>query len=234
MKYNFYPAVERDDTDSQAESQPYIDHESMEFSRLLSNVTEKLGSNCVPELQHFLLNVRCPNGFPLINPESLYDHKTIDGLIMPLVTANLCTPRDLDILIHILHSLKRQDLLPLIAAYVPKITVGKPFVRPPSNGDEVFVVQVVFNEALKQIDLGIVSAIKHDLCTCFCMQQRPFLMQYIGWQCAPVILHFQVPCECLQLVEGGLQDSISQLSGSGIECIKIDINSTTISFFTVS
>lgn len=227
----FY-TVERCDTDSQDDSPHHniIDHESMAFSKLLSSITEKLGPSSVPELQHFLLNIKCPNGSSLLNSESLYDCKTIDSLLIPLVTANFCAPRDLDILIHILNGLKRQDLLPLISAYVPKITVGKPFVRSSGKSDEIFIVRVIMNEALKQIDLGIVSAIKHDLCTCFGIQQRPYLMQYVGWQNSPIILHFQLPVACMQLVEGGLQSSVSQLSGNGISCIKLEFNNTTFSF----
>lgn len=218
--------VEKEE-ENQDESQPYIDNESVAFSKLLTNITEKLGPGCVPEIQHFLMNIRCPDGTPLFNYETLYDRKTIDGLLIPLVTSNFCTPRDLDILIHILNGLKREDLLPLISAYVPKVTVGKPFVRP--SGDGMFLIRVVLSEAIKRIDLGIVSAIKHDLCTCFGIQQRPFLIHYIGWQCTPVILHFQVPNACMQLVEEGLHNSIYQLNGNGIDCIKLDINSTTFS-----
>ena len=225
----FIFAVEKEE-DNHDESQPYIDNESVAFSKLLSNITEKLGPSCVPEIQHFLLNIRCPDGTPLFNDETLYDRKTIDGLLIPLVTSNFCTPRDLDILIHILHGLKRQDLLPLISAYVPNVTVGKPFVRP--CGNAMFVIRVILNEALKRIDLGIVSAIKHDLCTCFGIQQRPFLIQYIGWQCTPIILHFQVPNACMQLVEEGLHNSVCELSGNGIDCIKLDISSTTFSIPT--
>ena len=222
--------VERDE--SEDESPPYIDEESLEFSKLLSEITDKLGSHCVPELQHFLLNLKCPDGSPLISTESLYNCRTIDGLLIPLVAGNFCTPRDLDILIHILHGLKRQELLPMISAYVPKITVGKPFVRSVNNGNEMFVVRVVLNKALKQVDLGIVSAIKHDLCSCFCMKQKPFLMQYLGWKCSPIVLHFQVPISCMQKVEEGLKNFITQLDGNGIECIELDINCTTFSYCT--
>ena len=206
------------------------DCETNTFTKLLANITEKLGPSSVPELQHFLLNLRCPNGTPLLNAESLSGHKTVDGLLMQLVDAKLCTPRDLDILIHILNGLKRHDLLPLISAYVPKITVGKPFVSSMGNCDQMFIVRVVLNEALKQIDLGIVSAIKHDLCSCFRMHQRPFLMQYIGWQNSPLILYFQVPNACMYLVEEGLQNDISHLSGNGIDYINIIINGTVLSF----
>lgn len=147
---------------------------------------------------------------------------------MSLVDDDLCTPRDLDILIYILNGLKRPDLLRLVSAYVPKVTVGRPFVGAHDNGEEKCIIQIVLHEALKQADLGIISAIKHDLCICFHMQERPFLMQYIGWQTLPVTVYFQTPTSCMQLVEHGLHTAISQLNGNGIDFIKVIYNTVII------
>ena len=211
-----------------------IDHDDFTFRKLLATITEKLGFTCVPELQHFLLNIKCPNGSPLFNTENLYHHKNVDSLLMPLLMDNYLTPRDLDILIHILHGLKRQDLLSLITAYVPKITVGKPCVRSSGNCDNKLIVQVSLNEALKGVDLGIISALKHDLCNCFSMQQQPYLMQYVGWWSSPTTLHFQVPLSCMELVELGLKNSLSQLSGNGIDFIKVCVSDVVLCFHTIS
>lgn len=223
-----------DSTDLEGDPQQHVDHDDMAFTKLLSMIKERLGSNCFSELQLFLLNIKCPNGCPLFNADSLYNHKSVDGLLLPLLRDSFLTPRDLDILIHILNGLKRPDLLSLISAYVPKVTVGKPCMKSSGNCDEKLIVQVVLNEALKRIDLGIISAIKHDLCACFGMQLQPYLMQYIGWQSSPITLMFQVPTACFKLVEGGLKNSISHLSGNGIDYIKVCIHSITLTFHTVS
>ena len=189
-----------------------------------------MGPNCFLELQHFLLNLRCPDGSLFLNSEHLYEHKSIDGLIIPLVHENLFTVRDVDILIYVLHGLKRPDLLQLISAYIPKVTVGQPFV---GACDEKCIIQIVLHEALKQADLGIISAIKRDLCICFNIQERPFLMQYIGWKKLPVTVYFQIPTSCMQLIEHGLHSTISQLSGNGIDYIQVIVNNTVLLFYTV-
>ena len=212
------------------DSHTYIDHESVAFTKLLSSIAEKLGSNTFPELQHILLNLKCPDGSQLLNPKYLYCHNTVIELLMSLVTAEFCTIRDLDVLIHILCGLKRQDLLTLISAYIPNITVGNPLITVEKRVDS-FIVMVSMHDALKLVDLGVVSAIKLDICTCCIIQDQPFLMQYIGWKTSPVTLYFRVPSACMTLFERGLKSSfLSQLSGNGIDHIKLCFNCATVYF----
>lgn len=222
--YHFYLG------DIQEDSLPISDHESVAFTELLSTITEKLGQSSFPELQHFLLNLNCPDGSSLINANNLHNHKTVKDLLISLVTANLCTARDVDVLIHILCGLKRGDLLTFISAYVAQITVGNPLGEIPTRKENL-VLKIMLHEALKQVDLGIVSAIKLDLCTYFNIEDQPFLMQYIGWKAPPVTLYFQFPNACLPLVEKGLQSgSLHELSGNGIHYITICCNNTTVCY----
>ena len=220
----------KEESDSQDDSPPYIDEESLQFSKLLSDITERLGSHSFAELQHYLLQMKCPDGTALVDADSIYARKSTDALLIPLVANNLCNSRDLDILIHVLRGLQREDLLPLISAYVPKVTIGTPYIRPIDDDGKSFVVKVVLNQALKQLDLGIVSAIKHDLCTCFGILQKPYLMQYLGWEQDPIVLHFQVPMACMHMVEEGLGHHCSELHGNGIDYVELEISNTTIHF----
>jgi hypothetical protein len=205
-----------------------INDEGIVFTKLLSVIAEKLGSSCFPELQHFLLNLKCPDGSAFIKSDYLYHHKTVNGLLSSLVTANLCTARDVDVLIHTLSGLKRGDLLTLISAYVPQITVGNPRSALPMREGSV-VLKLSLPDALKKIDLGMVSAIKLDLCTICNLKEQPFLLQYIGWKTSPVTLFFQFRIACMMLVEKGLQsDSLHKLSENGIHCITICFNNTFV------
>lgn len=225
-----FTVQKKEESDSQDDSPPYIDEESLQFSKLLSDITEKLGAHSFAELQHYLLQMRCPDGTPLVDAESIYSRKSTDALLIPLVANNLCNSRDLDILIHVLRGLQREDLLPLISAYVPRVTIGTPYVRPIDDECKTFIVKVVLNQALKQLDLGIVSAIKHDLCSCLGISQKPYLMQYLGWEQDPIVLHFQIPIPCMHMVEEGLEHHFSELHGNGIDHVELEINNTTFCY----
>ena len=223
MYFSSISVHRKDSVESADDPPPYIDEESLEFSKLLNDIAEKLGLQSFSELQHYLLQMKCPDGTPLIDPDTLYGRRTTEDLIAPLIASNLFSNQDLDPLIHILHGLQRDDLLHLVSAFVPKVTVGKPTVCDIPDQHQVFVVKINLNQAIKQLDLGIVSAIKHDLCACFGISQKPYLIQYIGWKQDPIVLHFQVPFPCMHLVEDGLEHNLSELHGNGIDTVELDI-----------
>lgn len=205
-----------------------IDHESEGFGELLASVAERLGSNSFSELQHFLLNLKCPDGSNFVGIDSLYSSKTVPDLLKSLVRSGLCTPWDLDVLIHVVTGLKRQDILALISSYVPSVSIGNPVVIEDVKKEEL-VMAVSMHVAIKTLDLGIVSAVKHDLCTCFSIQDRPFLMQYTGWKSSPVTLFFKLPIVCMSIVERGLHCKlVKELKEVGIQNIKLHINTIFI------
>ena len=223
-------SVTRNQDNPQADPQPRVDQDGVAFKKLLSTIAEKLGSSNVPELQLFLFNLKCPDGSPFIRSKHLYRHSSVNDIFMSLVAANLCTPWDLDVLIHILCGLKRHDLLSFISSYIPHVTVGKPVGELVST-DENVLLKIELHSALKTVDLGIISAIKHEICTCCLIPNQPHLMQYVGWKSIPVTLFFQVPNSCMLLVESGLQNStLHELGGSGINCVTFCFNKTTVCY----
>ena len=212
------------------ESLQSIDHGGIAFMKLLSTISEKLGSTYFPELQHFLLHLKCPDGSALIKSDYFCNLKTVKDLLISLVSANLCTARDVDVLIHTLSGLKRGDLLTLISAYVPQVTVGNPLGAMTVRDGSV-MLKVSLPDALKQIDLGIVSSVKLDLCRICNIQDQPFLLQYIGWKTNPVTMFFQFPIACMSLLEKGLHSgSLHELTGNGIHCIAIHYKNATVCY----
>ena len=209
--------------------QPNIDQESADFKKMLFAIAEKVGSSNVPELQLLLLNLKCPDGSPFIQPRCIQNHRTIKDIFISLLESNLCTPRDLDVLIHILSGLKRQDLLSFISTYVPTVTIGKPLGAFDGSDEQRIYLTVELHSALKVVDIGVVSAIKQELCMFFTLKKQPYLMQYIGWKSSPVTLFFQLPSACMLLAVNGLQGlSVDEMSASGILCIKVYFNKTNV------
>ena len=202
---------------------PQIDEDSLEFSKFLLDITDKLGPESYAALYHCLKELRCPDGTPFIDPSSLKDRRSPDGLLIPLVYTSLCNCRDVDLLVHLLEALHREDLVPMVHAYIPKIGMGAPVVRIVPDVKRFFVVKVFMNEAVRHINLSIVSVIKHDLCVGFGLCDKPYLMQFIGWTTNPICLSFQLRIPCMQFVE----ERIATIAlSNGIEKLSLEINST--------
>lgn len=191
------------------------------------DITDKLGSDSFAALYHCLKELRCPDGTPLLDPGSLKDRRSPDGLLIPLVYTSLCNCRDVDLLVHLLEALHREDLVPIVHAYIPKVGMGTPVVRIAPDVNRFFVVKVFMNEAIRHINLSIVSVIKHDLCVGFGLGDKPYLMQFIGWTTSPICLSFQLPIPCIQFVE----ERIATIAlSNGIEKLSLEINSTTFTY----
>ena len=159
---------------------------------------------------------------------SLRDRRSPDGLVTPLVYMNLCTSRDVDLLIHLLHGLKREDLLPMIQEYIPKVGMGSPYVRAVYDENKFFAVKALLKPAIKHVDLGIVSVVKHSLCVSFGLGSKPYMIQFIGWKADPISLHFQIPIPCMYLVQEGIAASTCNFTSCGIEKLELEINNASI------
>lgn len=205
-----------------------LDDDSIEFSKILLDITELLGQESFPDLYHYLVQLRCPDGTPIIDVNSLHDRRSPDGLMTPLVYMNLCTSRDVDLLIHLLHGLKREDLLPMIQEYIPKIGMGVPYVRAVYDENRFFAVKAFLNPAIKHVDLGIVSVVKHSLCVSFGLESKPYIIQFIGWKADPISLHFQVPIPCMYLVQEGIASCTHNFASCGIEKLELGIHGAAI------
>lgn len=207
-----------------------IDDDSIEFTKVVCDIAEKLGRESYADLHHYITQIKCPDGTPLIDPETLKERRSPDGLLLPLIYTNLCTCRDVDMLIYLLRALNKENILHLLREYVPKVGMGIPSVRPVYDNDKFFSVKAILNPAIKHADLGVVSIIKHALCVAFGLDERPYLIQYIGWTTNPISFCFQVPFACMHLVQDGIALSSHNLVSNGIEKLELEINKTSFPY----
>ena len=209
-----------------------IDDDSMEYSKILIDITEALGPDSYAQLHHYLSELRCPDGSRLIDIETMRERRTPDGLLIPLVYNNLCCCRDVDMLIHIAHAMNREDLLPMIQEYIPKVTVGTPNSRVIFENKEFFILKGFLNPAIKHVDLSIASVLKHAVCTIFGIQDKPYLMQFVGWEDNPIALQFQFPIACLPMVEENISDvsCMREFVSNGIEKLELDIHTSKFEY----
>lgn len=207
-----------------------IDEDNLQFSKVLLDITNKLGPESFADLYHCLKELRCPDGTPLIDPDSLKDRRSPDGLLIPLIYTSLCNCRDVDLLIHLLECLHRHDLVPVVQEYIPRVGMGTPVVRAIHDVNKFFAIKVFMNETIKRINLGSVSMIKHDICKGFGLCDKPYLMQFIGWTSNPICLSFQLPISCMHFVEERIVTLAPTLLTNGIEKLTLEINSTTFTY----
>lgn len=229
-----FPQSEKDKSrrDSDDDLGTHLDREHLRFSKVILEVSEALGVQSYAELYHFVTSIRCPDGSRLVDLDSFRERRTADGIFLPLMYTNICSSRDVDFLVHLLESLHRDDLLPLVREFIPKTSVGSSVPHVVFNPNKHFVFKVVLNPAIKHIDLGMVSALKHAVCVGMGIEDQPYLIQFLGWTDKPITLHFQVPMGCMFLVQDCIADveCARDFASNGIIRIDLEINECHFKF----
>lgn len=135
---------------------------------------------------------RSPDGSQIFDEEELNDHKSIDSLLIPIVYTNMCNCRDVDVLIYILKVLGREDALPVIQEYIPKVDMGYEGPHSIHEPDQFIGIHFALGTS-EPVDIPRISAIKNSLCSCFDIAESPHLIQFLGWAGEPMTLTFQAP-----------------------------------------
>ena len=233
MHYIFWPAGSEDE-EAYIMEDPFsgtVDEDSYEFSRALLDVTEKLPRLSYLELYHYLKELRCPDGYQVVDRDDLKDRRSADALILPLVCSNLCNGRDVDLLVHLLTVLGHEEVLGVLRAYIPKIGVGKPSKPTLQDPTRFFAVRPILNAAIKRIDLAVVSVVKQELCVCFGLSEKPYLMQYTSrWSANPIKLCFQLPLSRAGRIQEKITAASRGLLSKGIVSVEVEINTTVFTY----
>ncbi len=210
----------------------HFDKDTIEFSKLMLKIYERLGPLSYPELYHFISSVRCPDGSQLVNPEAFQERRTPEGVMLSLIFSSICSALDVDFLIYLLQSLHRHDLLELVRDFVAQVSVGRPEMRDVYNPSKHFLLKMVLNPAIKHIDIGMVSALKHAVCVRMGIEDRPYLIQYMGWTDKPITVYIQVPVGCMFLVQDCIADvdCARDFASNGIVRIDLEINECQFEF----
>lgn len=134
----------------------------------------------------------CPDGSSYIDSSYLKDQRSPEGLLIPLLYNNLLVSHDLDLLIVILRGLGRDDLMPLLRDYSSKLVVGFPIFRPIQDSERFFSLLVELQPRATELDLEGVCYIKQEMCDMLGVTSAPYLLQFLGWRKAPIVVQFQV------------------------------------------
>lgn len=170
----------------------FEEEEDAEFSKLLLEITDKVGPDCFPEFYHCLKELSCPDGTQFIDDSYLKERFSPEGMIIPLLYNNLLISQDLDLLVTLLRGLGREDLLPLLREYSTKLTVGFPVFRPIHDTTSFFSLVVELHPSVTELDLEGASYIKQELCRLLGVGAAPYLLQFLGWKKDPIVAQFQV------------------------------------------
>ena len=196
---------------------------TMEYTTLLIRICDSLGQDSYGELHYYLCELRCPGGSHLLDPSIFYEKATPDGLLISLLHTNQSSWRDLDLLVHIIKAMNRRDLLPAVQQFVKRVGLGRQSVAMVHDWKKSGLLKVYLNPSLHQVDSGVVSVIKHSLCTWFQLAEVPYNLPFIGWTLNPIVMHFQPPLGIFEFTEQGLKANTHNFVKVGIEKIELEI-----------
>lgn len=202
---------------------PKLERNSLEFSRFILKYTERIGSDSYTELYHCMEQFRSPDGSQIFDEEELSDHRSIDSMLIPIVYSNMCNCRDVDVVVYVLKALGRDDILPVIQEYIPRVDMGAEVPHPVHEPAQFFAVHFALGTS-EPVDIPRIAAIKHSLCACFGFEESPHLIQFLGWEGEPMILSFQAPMACTLLVIEGIMKHPDEIKRHGIVHANVDIN----------
>ena len=194
------------------------------------DVTESLGPDAYVEMYQSLEEFKSPDGTRVLDDESLQDRRSNDGLVIPLIYHSILNSRDVDFLIYMLRSMHRDDMLPMVQQYVPKINMGKPSVRPLHDPSRFMCIRIVLLESVTEVDIAFVSVVKKELCLASGLLDIPYIIQFLWWKDNPVSLHFQAPIACSSLIREGISKFSLTFYKHNIDKIEVEIQSVVFSY----
>lgn len=194
------------------------------------DVTEKLGPDSYVEMYEILEEFKSPDGSRVLDDESLEDRRSNDGLVIPLIYHNILNSRDVDFLMHMLHSLHRDEMLPMVQHYLVKINVGKASIRPLHDPFSFMCIRIILQNSITEFDIPFVCALKKDLCVATGLIDTPYLIQFLWWKRHPICLHFQAPYSCSSFIKGGLSNHANDdtFRRNNVKTIEVVFNSVII------
>lgn len=176
---------------SQAPPPGYEDDES-EFIDLIVKFVDQLGAYSFFDLCLYLKHLICPDGTWFVARKHIKDKLTVEGLLLPLIRDNLLVAQDMDLLIAIVQGLKRDDIMPILKEYSAKAVIQYPILKPVRDTKRFFSLLVELHPEVVELDLEGVSYIKQDICRLICVEEIPYLLQFLGWRKPPIAVQFQV------------------------------------------
>ena len=183
-----------------------------DFTKLLLDITDKLGPNSFPEFSFFLKGLYCPDGTRLVDDSYLVGQHSPEGLLIALLQNNLFSSQDLDLLITIVRGLAREDLLPLLHEYSSKLTVSYPAFKAVQDTERFFSLLAVLQPRVTELDLEGVCYIKQEMCEILGVEEAPYLLQFLGWKRQPdIVIQFQLHASLAGRLREAVHDSTKSL-----------------------
>lgn len=183
-----------------------------DFTKLLLEITDKLGPNSFPEFSFFLKGMYCPDGTRLVDDSYLTGQHSPEGLLIILLHNNLLSSQDLDLLITLVRGLGRGDLLPLLHDYSSKLTVSYPAFKAIQDTDRFFSLLVGLQPRVTELDLEGVCYIKQEMCELLGVEEAPYLLQFLGWKRQPdIVVQFQLHVSLAGRVREAMHDATRSL-----------------------
>lgn len=194
------------------------------------DVTEKLGPDAYVEMYQSLEEFKSPDGTRVLDDDSLQDRRSNDGLVIPLIYHSILNSRDVDFLIYMLRAMHRDDMLPMVQEYLPKVNMGKPSVRPLHDPSRFMSIRVVLLESVSEVDIAFVSVLKNELCAASGLLDIPYIIQFLWWKNQPIRLYFQAPIGCSSLIRGGMSKFLHVFEKYNIFKVEVEVHSVVFSF----
>jgi hypothetical protein len=171
---------------------PGFEEDETEFSKLLLEIIDQLGSDCFPEFRLFLKGLYCTDGSRFIDESYLKDQRSPEGLLIQLLQNNLLISQDLDMLITLLRGLGREELIPLLHTYSSKLTICYPVFKPIYDTERFFSLLVCLQRRVTDLDLEGVCYIKQEVCDLLGVAKAPYMLQFLGWRRdGSIVVQFQ-------------------------------------------
>lgn len=183
---------------------------SLEFSKLIMEMTDLIGPEFFAEFYYYLMELRCADGTKYIDESYFKDHISPDGIFIALMYNNLIVSKDLDVLTTVVQDLDRDDMLRLIEDYNSKLTVGRPFLQAVQDPEHFFALHLELDSDVTDLDIEGVDLVKDNICKVLGVTELKYLLQFFGWKKDPVVLRFQVHISLVdRVVEAVDNDSVS-------------------------
>ena len=202
----------------------------LDFIEMVVNLTDMVERTSYFNMVHYLCTLRCPDGSAFIDASLIRSKRNTDSILIPLLLHGYINNRDLDLMIHILPIIHREDFLPVIDDYISRITMGRPRVRRVRDLKRNFIIKCVFDYSVTSANMELVKTTKAKLREVFSFQEYPFLFQFMGWMEKPISLSYQVPVSCMQLIEEVLVKKPVQLIPLKIVKMVVQVNTATFAY----
>ncbi len=209
---------------------PGFEDDDSEFSKLLLQLTDQLGTDYFPEFYHFLKELCCPDGSWYLDRSYLKDQRSPEGVLIPLLQNNLLVAQDMDLLIAIVRGLGRDDLMPLLRDYSTKISMQYPVLKPVQDTQHFFSLLVELHPSVAELDLEGVCYIKQDICRMIGVEEAPYLLQFLGWRKDPIVVQFQVHMSLVDRIQVVVESDSTSHNLKNFSRFEIDVRGSVFNY----